>query len=374
MISRIHDGTREDSFKHDYLQSFHNGPTSAQIPESELDMVMSCWLPLRLWSKEGKLLSMADIAAMQTRPPKFIRTAGETVANLGNLLDVEKQWESPNAVNDASLSYARVWEKFLLDAAVFSGKQNQAAVSRFDVKARFFTVFPNTDSENTNRPLKLFIAVSHAGTDWLTQEKIATACQQVVKRVDDIPPDQQLPVIDWLQYIQNEKQSTQTTNQQCRFVFATEDQILAYNNAQERLVRLSTNPLNFFSTYMLKGEDDLGKLVDMQVRATHGSWERPLPPKSAVVAFNEKLVAKLGGKFRKKMSQVSVTTTTESSLTPAATIDTTARQQTQNIMGDSANKVSVHYQKLSRRATIDPTSVGAYDHPMACNQLKGGCC
>ena len=363
-------------FEHD-LQSFRDGPASKQIPESELDMVMSCWLPLKVWSKEGKLLSMASIAAIKTRPPNFIRTVGETVANLGSLVDAEKQWNTLNADNDASLSYARVWEKILLDAAVFSGKQNQAAVSRFDVKARFFTVLPNTDSENTNRPLKLFIAVSDAETAWLTPERLASACQDVVKSVDAIPPNQQLPVIHWSQYTQNEKQLTQTTNlsnQQCRFVVATEGQILAYNTPQERLVRLSTNPLNFFSTYMLKGEDDLGKLVDMQVGATHGSWQRPLPSKLAVVDFNEKLVTKLGGKFRKKMSQVSVTTTTESSLTPDATIDTTARQQTQNIMGDSANKVSVRYQKLSRRATIDPTSVGAYDHAMACNQVKGGCC
>ena len=134
MISRIRDYTRKDFFGHDYLQSFRHGPASAQIPECELDMVMSCWLPLRVWSKEGKPLSMADIAAMKTRQPEFIRTVGETVANLGSSLDVEKQWDMPNAVNDASLSYARVWEKILLDAAVFSGKQNQAAVSRFDVK------------------------------------------------------------------------------------------------------------------------------------------------------------------------------------------------------------------------------------------------
>ena len=322
---------------------------------------MSCWLPLEVWSKEGQLLTMDDIAAIKTRRPKFIRTVGETVANLGSLLEIEQQWETPEAVNDASLSYARVWEKILLDAAIFSGKENQAAVSRFDVKARFFTVPPNS-SEKINRPLKLFIAVSDTETTWLTPEKLKSACQQVVELVDKPLSVQLLPVIDWSEYTQNEKQLTQPPNlfsQQCRFVVATEGQILAYNTIQERLVRLSTNPLKLFSTYMLKGEDDLGKLVDMQVGATNSSWQRPLPSKPAVVEFNQRLITKLGGKFRKKMSQVSLTTTTESSLTPDATIDTTARQQTQNIMGDSANKVSVRYQKLSRRAAIDPTSVSA---------------
>ena len=343
VISRINDDTRRKSFIDDYNK----------IPDSELDMVMSCWLPLRVWSKEGRLLGMDDIADIKTRRPKFIRMVAETVANLGSSLEVEDRWFTPNAVDDASLSYARIWEKILLDAAVFSGKQNQAVVSRFDVKARFFTVPP------TNRPLKLFIAVS-AETDWLTIKRLTAACQQVVKSVDNIPLNQQLSVIDWLQYTQNEQQLAQNTNQQCRFVVATEGQILAYNSVQERLVRLSTNPLNFFSTYMLKGEDDLGKLVDMQVGATHGgSWQRPLPSKSEVVEFHEKLITKLRGRFRKKMSQVSVTTTTKSSLTSDATIDTTARQQTQNIMGDSANKVSVRYQELSRSATIDSTSVGA---------------
>ena len=366
-----------DFFSHDYVQSIRHGPASQQIVDSELDMVMSRWLPLNAWSKEGKPLSMADIAAIKTRRPKFSRTVGETVANLGDLLEVEKRWDTPDAVNDASLSYARVWEKILLDAEVFSGKQNQAAVSRFHVKARFFAVPHNTLSEKPSRPLKLFIAVSDTGTGWLTPERLATTYQQVVKSIDNIPQDRQLPVIGWSQYIQNNQQLTQTPNlfyQQCRFVVATEGQIFAHNTAQERLVRLSTNPLNFFSTYMLKGEDDLGKLVDMQVGGTYGSWQRPLPSKQAVVDFNTKLITKLGGKFRKKMSEVSVTITTTSSLTPDATIDTTARQQTQNIMGDSANKVSVRYQKLSREARVDPTSVGAYDHPMACNQLKGDYC
>ena len=244
-------------------------------------------------------------AADKTRPPIFIRMVIETVANLGDSLEVKGKWDTRNAVDDASLSYARVRERILLDAAVYGGKQDQAVVSRFDEMARFFTVPTNTYSKKTIRPFKLFIALSNAEICCLTSKILADTCQEVVKSLDNIPLYQQLPVIDLSDYTPNQQQLTQTANfsyQQRKFIIATEDQILTDNTPQERLVRLLTNPLNFFARYILKGEDDLEKLVDMQVGATHGSWQRPLPSEREVVDFSDRLVTKLGGKFRKKMS------------------------------------------------------------------------
>ena len=105
-------------------------------------------------------------------------------------------------------------------------------------------------------------------------------------------------------------------------------------------IQISTHPLNLYSTFVHKG--DLNSLIDAQdnAPANQGTWKRPLPTSlDQARAQNDALLSKLRGKFRMKKSQVSAATTTETVMEPTTAIDVGARQLTQSIMGNSANKV-----------------------------------
>ncbi|KAJ4027504.1 hypothetical protein NW761_012569 [Fusarium oxysporum] len=68
--------------------------------------------------------------------------------------------------------------------------------------------------------------------------------------------------------------------------------------------------------------------------------------------MNNKLLNKSGRIFRKKMSQVKQATTSEAILKPSTRIDIKKRQQTQAIMGDSANKWAKELWSLPNNSTI----------------------
>lgn len=333
---RISDSTRVEAFIGDYQRLLHLVTTSAEIgTDAQLGKFLTLWFPISLWSANGEPMGLTEIQNLHTRPPKFLATVSETLWNLGEegFLHPDRRDTVQTAaeIDNAALSYARVWEQLLLAASEFSGKENHSATSKFDVMARFF----NVPANNVIRPLRLVIVVSQWASQWLGEQDLIAACNATSNRRESTQTPA-VPAIAWSAYDPAAQQQF-VNPPQCRFIVARDGEILQ-NMLAQHLVAISTHPLNFYTTYVFRA--NLQALVDGQTNTNAGSWLRPLPPQQEVHVQDAVLLGKLRS-FKKKMSQVAQQTTTRVTLEQNTVVDMKARQQTQNIMGDSANKVSL---------------------------------
>lgn len=316
----------------------------------KIENFLSSWFPITLWKADG---AKTDPATLEN-VPSFVWTVSAALANLGDVyVDLER---SEEALEEFSLEYAKLWETLLLEAAEYSatvkGLNTTPEVEtptryKYDVKSRF-CIIPR---DHGIRPLKLFILVDPSVVNRLNVDMLKAACRDAA--VACHPGDGLLataiPAVSMHEFLTEPPQTYQKPFPQCRFILMDAADKGNYDNHKtnqaQDLICISTHPLRFYQTYIRR--DDLGALVDLQdgvANGQQGTWMRPLPQRDAVGKLNVDLINKLSGKiFRKKMSQVSKTTTTTALLMPDKPIDIKARQQTQAIMGGSANKVGAEH-------------------------------
>ena len=333
----LHDATAFD--KEANAAALLDGPNST----SHVDDFFDKFFPCTLWTKSGLQIlpgkwteATSTTGAVTTRAPGFIATINVLLDRFAPR-SVVVSWNAnnvpyPNALRAAAEEYASAWEQLLTSAAVYSGLFNRRPTTGFDVNARFFTV------PNELRPFRLYITPrTLLRIDDMV--KICRIAAGILKKQDEA----ETTVVTWSEYAAGKGAVTHGANvkpPQCRFIVAAEDDL---KHTPGDFINISTHPLGLYSTFVHKS--DLNSLIDAQdnVPTNQGTWKRPLPTSlDQVRAQNDALLSKLRGKFRMKKSQVSGATTTETIIEPTTAIDAGARQLTQSIMGNSANKVREH--------------------------------
>jgi hypothetical protein len=328
--------------------------SAARIPELKSDFV-SCWFPTHIWALNGAVQDMRDLMIYTLRGrPKFIAEGTQKLFTLGWPIYMDGTWRKSN-LKSASLEYARFWERLLADGVEFS-KNELKPTNVFTVKSRFFSVPAN----NPIRPLKLFIIVPDSyAAKWLPLDRVKNLCDQVVEKKDNLRGNT-LTLEEFLRDpTANPSIWKLLGKPQCRFIVAThkemEDQLGKYKS---RLVRISTHPLDLYSTYLTP--EDLPDFVQLQAGG-RPNFYRDLPSDNEVKIINKLVIEAtkddFSRKFRGKMSQVAPKTTTDSTLRPSVEgVTRGKRDPTESIMRISANKVCITYFLLSKSISVDINS------------------
>ncbi|KAG7425249.1 hypothetical protein Forpi1262_v013017 [Fusarium oxysporum f. sp. raphani] len=368
VIDRISENTRGKLFEEDYHKlSQHKRfiDLNNKATDAELLDFLSHWFPIKVWvfgSKNGEMetckpISEHDLSILPgVAVPAFVGDLARVLIDAGEEI-AEEIWNNKDIVKRASLGYALIWQMLLLEADDYSAIHDPSRSihpgdfrAPFNVNSRFLQI-PRGDPNI--RPLTLFIEIGNSTQKhtWLTAEILLDACQECNKELDG---EFEVKPVLMAKYDSNEDWKEKPgVRQMCRFVVITAIECKEYSK-QVPLAKISSHPLGFYSTY-IRVKKDLGALVDIQDRAELGkkaSWIWPFPEAVQAEAMNNKLLNKSGRIFRKKMSQVKQTTKSEAILKLSTRIDIKKRQQTQTIMGDSANKWAKELWSLPNNSTI----------------------
>jgi hypothetical protein len=239
------------------------------------------WSPVEVRSDEGLTVTVIVVIAYGRLPPVWI-------------FDVVK------ALDAGEAAYIQFWENTLAAAVEFSKAEHREA-SGFNVMSRFLTV-----PANRNLGIELFLVVNKWNSN-RHAELEAAMTDAITKVGNDFPGQVTFHVIS-NQQLQNDP----------------------------GLIELPSHPLGFYKTYAHAAIID--KLAELQVG--NGRWIRDFPQGRTVLDnLNAQLLQDTGSKFRMKMVQITDQTTTKTELQHGVAIDSAKREQTERIMGSSANKV-----------------------------------
>lgn len=253
------------------------------------------WCPVEVRDAQGAIVTVNTVKGWGRRPAPW-------------LVDVIEALE---AGEDA---YTNFWEKTLLVAVEFS-KLKHKETGGFNVFNRFLAV-PTTQ----NLGIVLFLVVNRWNPN--RRAELETAITNAIAEVGQKYPGQVTFRLLSDQQFQNE----------------------------QGLIGLPSHPLGFYKTYAKAPVIDT--LAGLRVGT--GSWFHDFPQDLQLLEnLKGNLMRDAGNQFWKKMSQVTARTTTETKLPHGAAIDNAKREQTERIMGASANQVGVAHMRGSEEMGSD---------------------